>query len=273
MVKKLKRKIEKIFCKPINKKIVFLHIPKCGGTSIVHSVRKCYYPLDTLGKEFVRLDEAASFNVGRILSEINKKEFHDGILVNDYYILKVREYLLLFYLSKKHLFINGHFPFSIIAHQYFHREYVFITMLRDPVKRWISEYIYNRYKTHEHRKINMEIEDYLKTKYGKAQGHQLVKFIGGASIEEDYTSKKAIERAKYNLDKIDIIGFIEHQEYFVKHFYKCFGKKLNIGHLNESSKPTDIKEKIFSKEILEQINNLCAPDIEVYNYAISKFLK
>ena len=47
-----------------------------------------------------------------MLSEINRKELDDGNLVDDFYVLKVREYLMLFYLSQQYRFIHGHFHFQ-----------------------------------------------------------------------------------------------------------------------------------------------------------------
>ena len=272
-VSKISYKILNSFYKPIKENILFFHIPKCGGTSIQRAIENCYYPIKNNSRGYIHLDNTASYNSGLILSKINRKELDDGNLVDDYYVLKVREYLMLFYLCQKYRFINGHFHFSRTAHNFFKQEYVFITVLRDPVKRWISEYLYNRYKKFDYRKNDIGIEEYLKSKYGKSQGHQFVKFLGGPSEKEDYTSHEAIQRAKENTEKIDIIGFIEQLDQFVNQFNKRFGKKLKIEHINKSTVSIDTKNEYFSKDILERIQDICKPDIEVYRYAAEKSSK
>ena len=103
-----------------------------------------------------------------------------------------------------------------------------------------------------------------------SQGHQFVKFLGGPSEKEDYTSHEAIQRAKENTEKIDIIGFIEQLDQFVNQFSKRFGKKLKIEHINKSAVSIDTKNEYFSKDILERIQDICKPDIEVYRYAVEK---
>jgi len=276
MFEKFKIKKKNKVYNPAPKKIVFLHIPKCGGTSIQKAIEKYYFNKNRKEKQTIHLDNIASFKAGFILSEIHKKEMSNGILVDDYYVLKLREYLLLFYLCQNSGFINGHFPFSNSAYEYFHKDYVFITFIRDPVKRWISEYLYNRFKKSKYRKIDLEIDDYLKTKYSLAQGYQFVKFLGGASEDEDYTSSNAIERAKKNIHKIGIVGFLEDQEGFTDNFFKYFGKKLTIEHLNKNPLYLSESEKLITKEIMQRmqrIEAICRPDLEVYHYALENFSK
>ena len=71
-----------------------------------------------------------------------------------------------------------------LAYHAFEKKFAFVTILRDPCQRWVSAYYYNRYKDSDHRKVDMDLDAYLKSPFGQAQGHEDVKFLGGANEEE-----------------------------------------------------------------------------------------
>ena len=86
--------------------IFFLHVPKCGGTSIDSAIRSCYPNKHGI----IRLNPVASHNVARIKYGINfPYETSD-----DYPILKLEENLLLYFMSQKGAqYISGHFSFVL----------------------------------------------------------------------------------------------------------------------------------------------------------------
>lgn len=256
----------------LKENIFFLHIHKCGGTSIRQAIKSCYRVLDiTKDRYLIDIDAEAAFYAAQ--KSVDQNNFHSDPM-HDYLPLKFRESLLMYYMGQKQIkYIAGHFSFSDKAHQYFSDKYAFITILRDPVKRWISAYFYNRYKQGEHRKIDMEITEFLKSERAQAEGHSYVKLIGGASEVGDYTSAQAIARAKENLHKFSIVGCLEYQENFVKQFEERFGRRLMIRVLNPSPKPATYQKTKITEEIEEKIRELCKPNIEVYQYVLDNFVK
>jgi hypothetical protein len=192
---------------------------------------------------------------------------------DDYPILKFRESLLLYAISQKKTFISGHFALTDLALRQLQGEYACITSLRDPVKRWISSYFFNRYKQANHRKIEEDIMTHLQSEFGQSQGYELVKFLGGPDRNGDYASSKAIKRAKKNLDQFDIVGFLEHHDHFINQFYARFGRRLNVRQINPGPVSKSYQRSIVDEAVKREIAAVCSPDREVYDYAINHFLE
>ena len=261
----LYRRIQTTLHGRFKEKVFFLHVPKCGGTSIDHAIKSLYRNKDRT----VTVNAAASTTAANLLNQINfPHETSD-----DYPVLKLRENLLLYFMSQNIKYISGHFSFSDTSYRNFSDEYTFITVLRDPVKRWISLYFFNRYKKEKHCKIEDDIKTFLQSDFGKSQGYEYVKFIGGIDNNRDYTSKQAIDRAKENLSKFDIVGSLENQEIFFKQIKTRFGVTLNISKKNLNPKNRSFIESIITEEIKENIGKICKPDLQIYKYALDRFVR
>jgi hypothetical protein len=231
-----------------SEKIFFLHIPKCGGVSVGQAIAVKYLSLNLRNDSgVINLNAPVSRQV-------------------------VEEKLLLYFMAQPNSrFISGHFLFSKIAYQKHGGKFSFVTILRDPVKRWISSYFYNIFKASDHMKVNDEIDARLESHFGISQGYELVKFLGGANKEGDYTSPKAIDRATENLKRFEVVGFLENLSDFTEKFYARFHVKLQIAKKNQNPAPIQYQKSIITHELLERITDVCQPDIQVYEYAIQHF--
>lgn len=239
--------------------------------SIRDAVSSCYRTLDIRKDLYlVSIDSVASSNVAKMIHQTN----YPYNTNDDYPLLKIRENVLLYFMAQKRTkYICGHFTFSETAYREFHGKHAFITVLRDPVKRWISSYFFNRHKDSDHRKIEEDITTHLRSAFGRSQGYEYVKFLGGANKSGEYTSGQSIDQAKRNLHKFDVVGFIEYQEDFLNRFENRFGVRLNLDWKNQSPVSTSYRNSIILPEIEDKIKTICEPDREIYQYAIDNLLK
>ena len=269
--KKLGERVANLFRKPPKDRIVFFHIPKCGGVSLTDTLRSRYLSLDSRSyREVISLDVSASDNAIKIQKELNNQSH----IVAEDQVLEFREHLLLYFLSRAQTrFLSGHFQFSEVAYRNFSKKFAFVTVLRDPVERWISAYFYNRYKQSNHRKVILDIDDYLNSELGVQQGREYIKFIGGIYETGMCVTPEAIERAKRNLHKFDIVGILEDQEKLIERFEARFGIRLRLGMKNTNPKSQQDRNLIMTETRRRKVQEICAPDLEVYQYAVKNFLE
>ena len=255
-----------IFRKPIDKRLFFLHVPKCGGTSIDKAIIQSYKNLD-LRKDriLVRHDSQLSAKVGNILYDL---DYTYGS-VNDYPVLRFREeHLTYLMLDEQIKYISGHFTFSERIFKYFKNHFSFITIVRNPVDKWLSNYFYRKYRKSDHWMIEDSICDYLKTERGEYHGYDYAKYFGGTRRDGNYKSREAIQNAKDNIEKFDVIGCLEDINDFINKFEEKYNTRLVIEKKNVSKKNMDE----VTEDVLEEIKMVCQPDMEIYEYILNNYI-
>lgn len=254
---------------PVKHRIVYIHIPKCAGSSIKRAICANYFTADPRkDRSIFTVEPAASSLVANIINNTNYPYDES----DDFSIFKFRESLLLYFMNQKSIkpkFIHGHITFSELAYQLFKDEFSFITILRDPVDRWISTYFYNRYKDSDHYKMDLDIEKYIDSPFGKAQGYTYVKFLRGVQENRDYTSRESIEMAIQNIRKFKMVAILEEQENMLEQFRQNFNFELNLEVRNASPKSHSYQKSVITPEIMEAIKEICRPDSEIYDYVRS----
>jgi len=258
----LYRTIRKYCTKPLPlKKTFFLHIPKCGGTSITQALFSCYARKYYFLPSLQRADNARFLNAQASLK---------GARLCGVDLGKYREHLLLYFMSMKNVkFITGHYNFSELAYQEFNEEWTFITMLRHPVSRWFSHYFFNRYKEADHFKINDDLASFVESGPGQRMGHFYVYNLTGEG-QFGSVSTETVARAIECLEKFSIVGCLEYLDIFLKQIEELYHIKLNIKAKNKNPLDKSKQKEQISEEIMKKVEKICQPDMEIYNFALSR---
>lgn len=239
------------------RRVVFHHVPKCGGTSVGRALRKRYL----LSQATVTPE--SSF---RAFEAFTGRSDRDQMLID---VLDLREQMLLYLLFEDIRCLSLHVPFSEIAHARFCDRYRFVTILREPVSRFISHYLWSHGKPHAHGRIEEEFAAFLETPRARRLGATYAEFFSGLPKDSDITSNEAVEAAIGNLKtKFDVVGRLDHLPDFERDLRRTLGVRIRVGHENKTHNTVESARSMVTPELVEQVRVLCAPDLAIWNGTI-----
>jgi hypothetical protein len=243
----------------IQEPIFFLHIPKCGGSSVTRTLEESIGLRRWLTGKYHYLKAAPS-----------RKAADDmGLSLMDY-----RNHILSYHMNDEAMmYVGGHFGFSRRLYEQHSDRWRYVTILRNPVRKWFSQYFYNRYKEDDHFSIEGGVEAFARSETGRHLGSDFVHKLTDGIPAEDCASDAAVERALHNIDKFDLVGVIEEIDAFTADFEDAFGFRLDVPHVNKSPVDKRRKKEAITDEIRARVESYCEPDLRIYNYVLNQHVR
>jgi hypothetical protein len=239
-------------------RIVFVHVPKCAGSAVRESLYDAVYPtLLRTTRVYCKIDVFASVSAGNLL----------GLDA-----MTCREAVLIHALSDPFTrFVVGHVAANpAVVEQFSH--WKFVTVLREPTSRFISAYVFNRYRPLVPSKVECDFADFLDTDRARLEGSRMTQYFSGISVRElEEHPAAGIAVALQNLDRFLSVGFVDDLRNWERSISSALGRRVRIGRRNSSPKPDLRVELEQSPELRGRVEELCAIDREFYASARAHF--
>ncbi|SDC82928.1 MULTISPECIES: sulfotransferase family 2 domain-containing protein [unclassified Candidatus Frackibacter] len=215
-----------------DKLLIFMHIPKTGGITLRRIIDKQY-------------DESKVFT--------GKHKGAIGELEED---------------RNQFRCVQGHVRFGI--HEYCPEPYTYITMIREPVDRMISEYYHIRRsptnRFHE-RMQSINLKEYAISNEFASNSNRQVSILTGVKKDPFDLEKADLKEAKRNLDEyFSVVGITERFDESLLLMKRELGWD-NILYTKKNVGQNRLPKEEVSNEVLDIIKERNKLDIELYNYA------
>lgn len=258
-------------CRKINhpKKVAFMHIPKCAGSSVMSSLRKN----DTTS--WAGHIDGPETRVTYAHYMANQPPKWNLEFERELY--KLRQVLLINKFKKRYPIISGHVPFIHTLKETY-PEYYFFTIIRSPISRFLSAFNYEiaqqktgdtYLKLIENKGIDYAFDQYLDSERAILEGNLLSIFLSECGKQElDF--KVIEEKAFRGINYFDFIGTTENIGLVTEELQK---QKLIVSNIenknvtNKKQNTTAIKTQDNLQESQKnKVKELCKIDEKLYNY-------
>jgi len=235
----------------MHKKIFFLHIPKTAGSTLVNVIERQYK-----SSEIMVIYDIHYAKPAITIDKINSapKRFR-----------------------RNNLLVAGHYGYGI--HQGITKEFGYSTMVRDPAKRVVSNFmdIKGNPKSPIYKQVhNLSLKDFLSQKVFIDSDNGQVRRLSGYENEYNnvpygHCSLEMLELAKINIEKhFLVVGVMEHFDKSLVLMKHKLGWD-DIRYVRKNVAPQqDFFEKI-SRDVIDQIQELNWLDVSLYEFAIAIF--
>ncbi len=234
--------------------IAFMRIPKCATTSVHYELARAYRSVWSAGGHGIQLvHHGACDRAADVRGEPT---------------WEMRRSALAYYLAHPDSrYVYGHYEVNRDILEGFADEYVFVTLLRHPVERWISHYLYNKYLPRDRYDIDVSMEEFVETERGRGIGQMYTAYLTGTGhLDPDSRDTDEIrQEARENLEMFEVVGLVERMERFTDRLDDRFGVSVNPQRRNRSPAPEGASE--VSDELRAKIREVCEMDLELYKHA------
>lgn len=234
--------------------LIFMHVPKTGGITLLGIIRRYCSPaqtLDIFGESVATVQD--SVNRLRAMTEAERRDI---------------------------TCVQGHMPFGI--HQFLPRPARYLTILREPTARMVSDYYFAR-NTPEHSlhaEVNgkrMSLRDFIEMREQQGLGNLTCRSLSGLANWDDLAASPRectpamLDAAKRNLEKhFAVVGLTERFDESLLLVADAFGWP-DMSYARENVTRNKPRAAPIADDALQAMHRYHGLDMQLYEYARQRF--
>lgn len=235
------------------RKVVFIHIPKCAGTSVGQAVAGTVHRFSRHNLNYRAAFEAAQSAPGPDILQTGLRDDLGHL-----------QYMLSYQLAQNYRFVGGHYPVGQEVLSRYAAHYHFVTVLRDPIARWKSDFAFQHSGGPS---VEGDFQAVMASGMGLVMGTMMSAMLAGRYPTNPQDAMAISADAARNLQRFSVVGRVEDLVQFRIDFREKIGGNLRISHKNgtrshyASARYDTVQAFLCQPEIEAQIEALCAADI------------
>jgi hypothetical protein len=239
---------------------LFLHLPKCGGSSLAEALHATVPLHQRVGV----IDAVSTRRAAAVL----RFERDDPLLCHEDLehggeTFALRERILLAHAFWGTRLIHGHVLLSDRVRRHLPVTHRIVTLLRHPVERAISNF---RMAAHAG-VIPPDPETWLSGPVGRRHATVNLRYLAGRSTVGQAEEAECLALALEALDALALVGFLDRLPRFGAAFADMFGPRIALRRMNRA-RGAEVSLTRLQRQRLE---DLCGPDIVVHDRALARF--
>lgn len=240
---------------------VFLHLPKCGGTSLSEAL----YAGAPMHRRIGVIDALSTRRAAGVIAfgEDNPLLCHEDLEHGDK-TFALREEIALTHACWDTQLIHGHILYTDRLRKHLKDKYKFISLMRNPLNRAIS----NFRMASNAGVLAPDIDAWLASEAGRNHATVYLRYLSGRAAVPEAETAAALKKARDALSEFALIGFIEAPDHFLRAFKRQFGPQLRLHRYNAAKGPA----LDLSARQRQRLETLCEPDFRIYEWARAQFL-
>ncbi len=244
----------------LSQKCLFLHLPKCGGTSLAEAL----YATVPMQRRVAVVDAfstrraAAILHFGRDDVDLCHDDHANGALT-----FALRNAIVLTHLCWDTQLIHGHVLFTPEVERFVLPQYRLVTMMRDPVSRAVS----NLREAIATGTASGDVEAWLAGPIARQHAMVNLRYLSGRQTVAPDEETACLKLALARLPQFALVGFIDEVPTFLARFRDMFGVRLELGHANEARAAAIT----LTADQQARLEGLCALDLQIHERAKALF--
>lgn len=233
--------------------VTFIHAPKCGGTSVGSALRLRYFH----SQATVALRDSAALQALLWPDATGLERF--------YREFEIRDLMMAQMVMRRVRCISAHARYNPVLRHSEKRPRRYVTVLREPVSRFISHYLYVR-RRHPASVEGDSLEAFLDSEQARRFGSEYLFYFAGRYQVGEQDVNGLIRSACVNLESFDVVGDTAQMDVFRKDVERVLG--IRLLKLQRNRRPVGSRPD-FSEAQMQRVRDICEPDLAIYEHALS----